>query len=105
MLGARGFAEVAGRAGFAGVEEDVVVGVGLEVGAMGGGCDVVAFVRCAEVGEDVGSCDQNGDREYEDSGKAGNCVGEEDAGGTGHKGEIEDLEERKEIRERHVYLP
>lgn len=80
MLRPRRFQAAAGGAGFARVEEHVVVWVSAHLRLVVRGGDVVGSVGCAEVGEEVGLREQEGDGEFVGEGEVGPCVCEEEEG-------------------------
>lgn len=71
VFAAGGLGIAAGAAGVVGAEEDVVVGVGVDVFGVCGWGYVVGAGGDAEVGEVVGEAEEEGDREEEGGWKEG----------------------------------
>ena len=96
MFAAGGLDELAGAAGVVGTEEDVVVRVGVQVGVMIGGRDVVGFLRYAEVGQDVGSPEEEWNGYQLGFGEERDGRMEEEVGCAGQEGQEDYLEARRQ---------
>lgn len=91
MLASGGLVEATGAAGVLGAEEDVVVWVGVEVRGVGCGCDLRRGCCHAEVGEEVGSAEEEGDGEGAAGGEVGVDRVEEERGAACEEAEEDDL--------------